>query len=145
MGRDAPRPYRQQSKGTVSTEGEGIPDVFGPPWTQTIALVAAARDIRLCDGLVSCPVGRRKGCDDQIAGNEGRGLETGWHNPTDCQTSLSTHEREGRHDGLAVQDWAQAEREIRKVAPHKCMDAERAAAIPTIPIPDVYEPVRKAS
>ena len=37
----------------------------------------------------------------------------------DAKRAYELYEQEGRHDGHAVQDWVRAERELRKVAPHK--------------------------
>jgi H+-transporting ATPase len=39
--------------------------------------------------------------------------------PQIAKRAYELYEQEGRHDGHAVQDWVQAEQEIRKVAPHK--------------------------
>ena len=43
------------------------PDVRGSPGTHAVALVADARDLRLCDGLVPRRERRREGRDDQMA------------------------------------------------------------------------------
>jgi hypothetical protein len=39
--------------------------------------------------------------------------------PQIARRAYELYEQEGRHDGHAVQDWMQAEREIRKEVPHK--------------------------
>jgi len=39
--------------------------------------------------------------------------------PQIATRAYELYEQEGRHDGHAVQDWMQAEQEIRKVVPHR--------------------------
>ena len=39
--------------------------------------------------------------------------------PQIAKRAYELYEQRGRQDGQAVQDWGQAEQEIRKVAPHK--------------------------
>ena len=51
------------------------PDVRRPPGTHAIALVADARDFRLCDGLVPCRERRREGRDDQMAHSRSSGIK----------------------------------------------------------------------
>ena len=51
------------------------PDVRGSPGTPAIALVADARDFRLCDVLVPCRERRREGRDDQMARSYGGSLK----------------------------------------------------------------------
>ena len=63
-------------------------DLRRTPGSHAIALVADARDIRLCHGRVLSRERRAEGRDDQMARCERRGRATARCKPADCQTCL---------------------------------------------------------
>jgi magnesium-transporting ATPase (P-type) len=98
--------------GTVLTF-VGLPGLKPLPWWQPLAIFAYA--------MVSCLV-----VNDalKVAMIKWRVSNAVAKKPVDITPQIAKrayelYEQEGRHDGHAVQDWVQAEREIRKVAPHK--------------------------
>jgi len=98
--------------GTVLTF-VGLPGLKPLPWWQPLAIFAYA--------MVSCLV-----VNDalKVAMIKWRVTNAVAKKPVDITPQIAKrayelYEQEGRHDGHAVQDWVQAEREIRKVAPHK--------------------------
>ena len=91
----------------------GLPGLKPLPWWQPLAIFAYA--------MVSCLV-----VNDalKVAMIKWRVTNAVAKKPVDITPQIAKrayelYEQEGRHDGHAVQDWAQAEREIRKAAPHK--------------------------
>jgi plasma-membrane proton-efflux P-type ATPase len=98
--------------GTVLTL-VGLPGLKPLPWYQPLAIFVYA--------MVSCLI-----VNDalKVAMIKWRVTNAVARQPVDITQQVSKrayeiYEQEGRHDGHAAQDWAQAEREIRKVAPHK--------------------------
>jgi hypothetical protein len=98
--------------GTVLTF-VGLPGLKPLPWYQPLAIFAYA--------MVSCLV-----VNDalKVAMIKWRVTNAVATKPVDITPQIAKrayelYEQEGRHDGHAVQDWVQAEREIRKVVPHK--------------------------
>ena len=99
--------------GTILTH-VGLPGLVPLPWTQTLAIFAFA--------MVSCLV-----VNDavKVAMIKRLGLNAIAKKPVDITSQIAKrayelYERRGRQDGRAVQDWGQAEREIRKdEQPHK--------------------------
>jgi plasma-membrane proton-efflux P-type ATPase len=98
--------------GTVLTF-VGLPGLKPLPWWQPLAIFACA--------MVSCLV-----VNDalKVVMIKWRVTNAAAKKPVDitpriAKRAYELYEQEGRHDGHAAQDWAQAEREIRKVAPHK--------------------------
>ena len=98
--------------GTVLTF-VGLPGLKPLPWWQPLAIFAYA--------MVSCLV-----VNDalKVAMIKWRVTNAVAKKPVDITPQIAKrayelYEQEGRHDGHAVQDWVQAEREIRKVAPYK--------------------------
>ena len=94
--------------------------VRGSSGTRAIALVADARDFWLCDGLLPGRERSGEGRADQVAHAFGAVAKP----PVDLRAQIARrayelYEQRGRQDGRAVQDWAQAEREIRKNEPRK--------------------------
>jgi plasma-membrane proton-efflux P-type ATPase len=91
----------------------GLPGLMPLPWTQTLAIFAYA--------MVSCLV-----VNDAV-----KVAMIKWHmlnavarkpldvTPQIAQRAYELYEQRGRQDGRAVQDWGQAEREIRKDEPHQ--------------------------
>lgn len=86
----------------------GLPGLISLPWWQTLAIFAYA--------LVSC-----LGVNDavKVAMIKWRVLNAAAGKPEDVTPQIALrayqlYEQHGRQDGQAVQDWAQAEREIRK-------------------------------
>ena len=89
----------------------GLPGLKPLPWWQPLAIFAYA--------MVSCLV-----VNDalKVAMIKWRVTNAAATKPVDITPQIAKrayelYEQEGRHDGHAVQDWAQAEREIRKAMP----------------------------
>jgi hypothetical protein len=83
------------------------------PWWQTLAIFAYA--------MVAC-----LGVNDavKVAMIKWRVLNAAARKPVDVTPQIARrayelYEQRGRQDGRAVQDWGQAEQEIRKHKPHK--------------------------
>jgi hypothetical protein len=102
--------------GTVLTF-VGLPGLKPLPWWQTLAVFAYA--------MVAC-----LGLNDavKVAMIKWRVLNAVTKKPADVTPQIAKrayelYEQRGRQDGQAVQDWAQAEREIRKAEPHKKTNA----------------------
>jgi hypothetical protein len=99
--------------GTILTR-VGLPGLMPLPWTQTRAIFAFA--------MVSCLVVNDAG---KVAMIKRLGLNAVAKKPVDVTPQIAKrayelYEQRGRQDGRAVQDWGQAEREIRKdEQPHK--------------------------
>jgi hypothetical protein len=98
--------------GTVLTF-VGLPGLRSLPWWQTLAIFVYA--------MVSCLV-----LNDavKVAMIKWRVLDAVARKPVDVTPQIAKrayelYEQRGRQDGRAVQDWEQAEREIRKDEPHK--------------------------
>jgi len=98
--------------GTVLTF-VGLPDLMPLPWWQTFAVFVYA--------MVAC-----LGVNDavKVAMIKWRVLGAVAKKPVDVTPQIAKrayelYEQRGRQDGRAAQDWAQAEREIRKEEPHK--------------------------
>jgi len=98
--------------GTVLTFA-GLPGFAPLPWWQALAIFAYA--------MVACLV-----LNDaiKVAMIKWRVLNAVVSKPVDvtpqiAQRAYELYEQRGRQDGRAVQDWDQAEREIRKAEPHK--------------------------
>jgi hypothetical protein len=98
--------------GTVLTF-VGLPGLLPLPWWQTLAIFAYA--------MVSCLV-----VNDavKIAMIKWRVPNAVAKNPADVTPQIAKrayelYEQRGRQDGRAVEDWGQAEREIRKDKPHQ--------------------------
>jgi magnesium-transporting ATPase (P-type) len=98
--------------GTVLTV-VGLPGLKQLPWWQPLAIFAYA--------MVSCLV-----VNDavKVAMIKWRVTNAVARKPVDMTPQIAKrayelYEQEGRHDGHAAQDWAQAEREIRKAVPNK--------------------------
>jgi magnesium-transporting ATPase (P-type) len=98
--------------GTVLTF-VGLPGLKPLPWWQPLAIFACA--------MVSCLV-----VNDalKVVMIKWRVTNAAAKKPVDitpriAKRAYELYEQEGRHDGHAVQDWMQAEREIRKEVPHK--------------------------
>jgi magnesium-transporting ATPase (P-type) len=98
--------------GTVLTF-VGLPGLRPLPWWQTLAIFAYA--------MIAC-----LGVNDalKVALIKWRVLNAVAKTPVDLTPQIATrayalYEQRGRQDGRAVQDWEQAEREIRKDAPRK--------------------------
>ena len=98
--------------GTVLTF-VGLPGLMPLPWWQTLAIFAYA--------MVACLV-----VNDavKVAMIKWRVLNAVAKKPVDVTPQIAKrayelYEQRGRQDGRAVQDWGQAEREIRKDEPHK--------------------------
>jgi plasma-membrane proton-efflux P-type ATPase len=98
--------------GTVLTL-VGLPGLKPLPWWQPLAIFAYA--------MVSCLV-----VNDalKVAMIKWRVTNVAAMKPVDITPQIvkrayEIYAQDGRHDGHALKDWAQAEREIRKVAPHK--------------------------
>ena len=91
----------------------GLPGLLPLPWWQTLAIFTYA--------MVSCLV-----VNDavKVAMIKCRVLNAAAKkpvhaNPQIAKRAYELYEQRGRQDGRAVQDWGQAEREIRKDEPHK--------------------------
>jgi plasma-membrane proton-efflux P-type ATPase len=91
----------------------GLPGLMPLPWWQTLAIFAYA--------MVAC-----LGVNDavKVAMIKWRVLNAAAQKPVDVTPQIARrayelYEQRGRQDGRAVQDWGQAEREIRKHEPHK--------------------------
>jgi hypothetical protein len=91
----------------------GLPGLMPLPWRQTLAIFAFA--------MVSCLV-----INDalKVAMIKWRVLNAVAKKPIDVTPQIARrayelYEQRGRQDGRAVQDWGQAEKEIRKHEPHK--------------------------
>jgi hypothetical protein len=91
----------------------GLPGLTALPWWQPLAIFAYA--------MVSCLV-----VNDalKVAMIKWRVLNAVAKSPVDVTPQIAKrayelYEQRGRQDGHAVQDWGQAEREIRKTAPQK--------------------------
>ena len=98
--------------GTVLTF-VGLPGLMPLPWWQTLAIFVYA--------MVSCLV-----LNDavKVAMIKWRVLNAVATKPVDVTPQIAKrayelYEKRGRQDGRAVQDWEQAEREVRKDEPHK--------------------------
>jgi hypothetical protein len=98
--------------GTVLTL-VGLPGLMQLPWSQTLVIFAYA--------IVSCLV-----INDvvKVAMIKWRVLNAVAKKPVDVTPQIAKrayelYEQQGRHDGHAVQDWDQAEQEIRKIEPRK--------------------------
>jgi len=98
--------------GTVLTF-VGLPGLMPLPWWQTLVIFAYA--------MVSCLV-----VNDavKVAMIKWRVLNAVAKKPVDVTPQIAKrayelYEQRGRQDGRAVQDWEQAERDIRKDEPHK--------------------------
>ena len=98
--------------GTVLTF-VGLPGLTPLPWWQALAVFVYA--------MVACLV-----VNDavKVAMIKWRVPKAGAKKPVDLTPQIATrayelYEQRGRQDGRAVQDWNQAEREIRKDEPHK--------------------------
>ena len=98
--------------GTVLTR-VGLQGLMPLPWTQTFAVFAYA--------MVSCLI-----VNDalKVAMIKWRVLNVVVKKPVDVTPQIAKlayelYEQKGRHDGHAVEDWDQAELEIRKNEPHK--------------------------
>ena len=98
--------------GTVLTF-VGLPGLMPLPWWQTLAVFVYA--------MVAC-----LGVNDavKVAMIKWRVLNAVAKKPVDVTPQIAKrayelYEQRGRQDGRAVQDWGQAEREIRKDEPHK--------------------------
>jgi plasma-membrane proton-efflux P-type ATPase len=98
--------------GTVLTF-VGLPGLMPLPWWQALAIFIYA--------MVAC-----LGVNDavKVAMIKWRLLDAVAKKPVDLTPQIAKrayelYEQRGRQDGRAVQDWSQAEREIRKDAPHK--------------------------
>jgi magnesium-transporting ATPase (P-type) len=98
--------------GTVLTF-VGLPGLMPLPWWQTLAVFVYA--------MVAC-----LGVNDavKVAMIKWRVLGAVAKKPVDVTPQIAKrayelHEQRGRQDGRAAQEWAQAEREIRKDEPHK--------------------------
>src|ERR1035438_116519 len=98
--------------GTVLTF-VGLPGLLPLPWWQTLAIFAYA--------MVLCLV-----VNDAVKVVMIKWLVPNAVNrkpvdltPQIAKRAYELYEQRGRQDGRAVQDWGQAEREIRKVEPHK--------------------------
>jgi H+-transporting ATPase len=96
--------------GTVLTF-VGLPGLKPLPWWQVLALFVSA--------MIAC-----LGLNDalKVAMIKWRVLNAGSSKPADVTPNIAKrayelYEQGGHHDGRAVQDWEQAEREIRKSAP----------------------------
>jgi plasma-membrane proton-efflux P-type ATPase len=97
--------------GTILTR-TGLPGFSPLPWSQVLAIFAYA--------MVSC-----LGVNDalKVAMIKWRVLNVRARKPVDVTSQIAKrayelYEQRGRQDGRAVQDWEQAEREIRKDEPH---------------------------
>ena len=91
----------------------GLPGLMPLPWWQTLAI--------FCYAMVSCLV-----VNDavKVAMIRWRVLNAVAKKPVDLSPQIAKrayelYEQRGRQDSQAVQDWGQAEREIRKDGPHK--------------------------
>jgi hypothetical protein len=91
----------------------GLPGLMPLPWWQTLAIFAYA--------MVAC-----LGVNDavKVAMIKWRVHDAVAKKPIDVTPQIARrayelYEQRGRQDGRAVQDWGQAEREIRKQEPHK--------------------------
>jgi magnesium-transporting ATPase (P-type) len=91
----------------------GLPGLMPLPWWQTLAIFAYA--------MVAC-----LGVNDavKVAMIKWRVLNAAARKPVDVTPQIARrayelYEQRGRQDGRAVQDWGQAEQEIRKHKPHK--------------------------
>ena len=91
----------------------GLPGLMPLPWWQTLAIFAYA--------MVAC-----LGVNDalKVAMIKWRVPDAVAKKPIDVTLQIARrayelYEQRGRQDGRAVQDWGQAEREIRKHEPHK--------------------------
>jgi H+-transporting ATPase len=91
----------------------GLPGLMPLPWTQTLAIFAYA--------MVSCLV-----VNDavKVAMIKWRVVNAVVKKPVDVTSQIAKrayelYEQRGRQDGRAVQDWGQAEREIRKDEPRQ--------------------------
>jgi hypothetical protein len=98
--------------GTILTR-VGLPGLMPLPWSQTLTIFAYA--------MVSCLI-----VNDavKVAMIKWRVPNAVAKIPVDLTPQIATrayelYEQRGRQDGRAVQDWGQAEREIRKAALHK--------------------------
>jgi hypothetical protein len=98
--------------GTILTR-VGLPGLMPLPWSQTLVVFVYA--------MVSCLV-----INDtlKVAMIKWRVLNVAARKPVDLTPQIAKrayelYEQQGRHDGHAVQDWNQAEREIQKTGPHK--------------------------
>ena len=98
--------------GTLLTR-VGLPGLRPLPWSQTFVIFAYA--------MVSCLI-----INDavKVAMIKWRVLNAVAKKPVDVTPQIARrayelYEQQGRHDGHAVQDWDQAEQEIRKMEPHK--------------------------
>jgi magnesium-transporting ATPase (P-type) len=98
--------------GTILTR-VGLPGLMPLPWSQTLTIFAYA--------LVSCLL-----VNDavKVVMIKQRVPGAVSQKPVDVTPQIAKrvyelYEQRGRQDGRAVQDWGQAEREIREVAPHK--------------------------
>jgi hypothetical protein len=98
--------------GTVLTF-VGLPGLMPLPWWQTLAIFGYA--------MVAC-----LGINDpvKVAMIKWRVLNAVAKTPVDetpqiAKRAYELYEQRGRQDGRAVQDWEQAEREMRKDAPRK--------------------------
>jgi magnesium-transporting ATPase (P-type) len=98
--------------GTVLTF-VGLPGLMPLPWWQTLVVFIYA--------MVAC-----LGVNDavKVAMIKWRVLDTVAKKPVDVTPQIAKrayelYEQRGRQDGRAVQEWGQAEREIRKDEPHK--------------------------
>jgi H+-transporting ATPase len=98
--------------GTVLTR-VGLPGLMPLPWMQTLAIFVYA--------MVSCLI-----VNDavKVAMIKWRVTNAVAKKPVDVTPQIAKrayelYEQQGRHDGHAVQDWARAEQEVRKGAPHK--------------------------
>jgi hypothetical protein len=98
--------------GTVLTF-VGLPGLRPLPWWQPLAIFVYA--------MVSCLIVNDAVKVAMIRWRVPNGVAK---KPVDVTPQIAKrayelYEKRGRQDGQAVQDWGQAEREIRKVAPHK--------------------------
>jgi len=98
--------------GTVLTR-VGLPGFMPLPWSQTFVIFAYA--------MVSCLV-----VNDavKVAMIKWRVFNVVIKKPVDVASQIAKrayelYEQRGRRDGGAVEDWGEAEREIRKDKPHK--------------------------
>jgi H+-transporting ATPase len=91
----------------------GLPGLMPLPWWQTLAIFVYA--------MVAC-----LGVNDavKVAMIKWRVISAGAKKPVDMTPQIAArayelYEQGGRKDSQAVQDWKQAERDIRKAEPHK--------------------------
>jgi hypothetical protein len=98
--------------GTILTR-VGLPGLMPLPWWQMLAIFIYA--------MISCLV-----VNDavKVAMIKWRVINVAIKRPVDITPQIAKrayelYEQRGRQDGRAVQDWKQAEREIRKDEPHK--------------------------